>query len=125
MAYGDHQGEGVILIVVLAVVGFAGWGIEHFFYNTNNAKATVAAPAATSAAVPDRPKHYELRTIGFRTFRFDPETGKTCIALTTTADAKNPDTIRQGCPYQDYLDKGYSLAQTECQFLQLYCESVQ
>jgi|SRR5882724_292177 len=45
--------------------------------------------------------HYELRQDGLRTFRFDPGTGDICIQLTTTADWKKKETIRQGCEYQD------------------------
>jgi hypothetical protein len=48
--------------------------------------------------------HYELRNEGSRTFRFDPATGDSCISLASKADWKNPDTIRQGCPYQDFLN---------------------
>jgi hypothetical protein len=48
--------------------------------------------------------HYELRNEGMRTFRFDPSTGNSCISLTSKADWKNPDTIRQGCQYQYFVD---------------------
>ena len=48
--------------------------------------------------------HYELRNEGSRTFRFDPATGNSCISLASKADWKNPDTIRQGCQYQDFVD---------------------
>ena len=51
--------------------------------------------------------HYELRTEGTRSFRFDPETGDSCIKLASKADWKNPDTIRQGCDYQDYMNGPY------------------
>src|SRR5208337_1859895 len=54
--------------------------------------------------------HYELRSEGLRTWRFDPGTGDSCIKLTSKADWKEADTIRQGCEYQDYvkapLDQG-------------------
>lgn len=32
--------------------------------------------------------HYELRSEGLRTFRFDPPTGEICIQLTSEADWK-------------------------------------
>jgi hypothetical protein len=48
--------------------------------------------------------HYELRTEGSRSFRFDPETGDSCIKLASKPDWKNADTIRQGCEYQDFLN---------------------
>lgn len=48
--------------------------------------------------------HYELRNEGSRSFRFDPDTGTSCIQLASTADWKNPETIRQGCQYQDFIN---------------------
>lgn len=33
-----------------------------------------------------------------------PDTGDSCIKLAGKADWKNPDTIRQGCDYQDFLN---------------------
>ena|SRR5579863_10766799 len=48
--------------------------------------------------------HYELRTEGPRSFRFDPDTGNSCIKLASKPDWKNSDTIRQGCDYQDFLN---------------------
>lgn len=48
--------------------------------------------------------HYELRNEGLRTWRFDPNTGDSCVSLTSKADWKNPETIRQGCQYQDYVN---------------------
>jgi len=48
--------------------------------------------------------HYELRNEGIRTFRFDPNTGDSCISLTNKTDWKNPDTVRQGCQYQDFVN---------------------
>jgi len=51
------------------------------------------------AAVPDH--HYELRNEGFRTFRFDPATGDTCIQLTSDADWKRKETKAQSCACTD------------------------
>ena len=52
--------------------------------------------------------HYELRNEGFRTFRFDPSTGDTCIKLTTPADWKRKETKSQSCDCidmrQQYFD---------------------
>lgn len=45
--------------------------------------------------------HYELRNQGFRTFRFDPATGETCIQLTTPEDWKRKDTKVQSCDCVD------------------------
>lgn len=58
------------------------------------------------AALEQKPvqHHYELRTEGSRSFRFDPETGDSCIKLASKPDWKNPDTIRQGCQYQDFMN---------------------
>lgn len=41
--------------------------------------------------------HYELRNEGFRTFRFDPATGDTCIQLTVDSDWKRKETKSQSC----------------------------
>lgn len=58
------------------------------------------------AALEQKPveHHYELRNEGSRTFRFDPATGDSCISLASKADWKMPDTIRQGCQYQDFMN---------------------
>jgi hypothetical protein len=57
------------------------------------------------AALESKPKqhHYELRKEGVRTWRFDSDTGDTCIQLTTKDDWKRPQTTRQGCQYTDFL----------------------
>lgn len=47
--------------------------------------------------------HYELRSEGFRTFRFDPATGNTCVKLTTDDDWKRRATKSQSC---DCVDNG-------------------
>jgi hypothetical protein len=52
--------------------------------------------------------HYELRSEGSRTFRFDPATGDTCIQLTSPADWKRKETKAQSCECiddtQHYVD---------------------
>jgi hypothetical protein len=69
--------------------------------------------------------HYELRNEGSRVFRFDPDSGQSCISLASPADWKNPETTRQGCPYQDFMGKPMGAGETymtrhpvaECLFL--------
>jgi hypothetical protein len=41
--------------------------------------------------------HYEFHTIGLRTWRLDSATGENCLMLTTDADWKKPETMRQSC----------------------------
>ena len=62
-------------------------------------KDKVAELEQKQAAVPDH--HYELRNEGFRTFRFDPATGDTCIQLTSDADWKRKETKAQSCACTD------------------------
>lgn len=45
--------------------------------------------------------HYELRKEGFRTWRFDPATGDTCIKLTSADDWKRKETKTQSCDCTD------------------------
>jgi|SRR5215469_2513656 len=40
---------------------------------------------------------YQMRTEGYRTWRFDTATGRTCILLTQDWDWKKPDTLNQSC----------------------------
>jgi hypothetical protein len=47
--------------------------------------------------------HYSLHQEGFRTFRFDADTGQTCITLTTESDWKNPKVKMQSCDCVDLL----------------------
>jgi len=115
-----------LLIVLLACVI---WG---------SIACTTDAPAAASDArdqqikalqqrlsqLENQPKehHYELRVDGLRTFRFDPTTGDTCIQLTTNTDWKKPETVRQGCQYQDFLansanEPGRGYMKAECWFV--------
>lgn len=62
-----------------------------------------------------QPKHhYELKSQGLRTWRFDSSTGQTCIQLTSDYDWKKPDTMRQSCPYVDFIENGGTYQQAEC-----------
>jgi hypothetical protein len=87
----------------------------------SQAKLELEQTKAALEACKKKPEHhYELRNEGFRTFRFDSSTGDTCIKLTSDADWKRPETIREGCQYQDYLrdnpsPTAYSTA--ECAFV--------
>ena len=51
------------------------------------------ATAATAKAV----GRYQIYNRGYRTFRLDTATGKTCILLATDADWKRLDTQAQNC----------------------------
>jgi hypothetical protein len=53
--------------------------------------------------------HYELRNEGFRTFRFDPATGDTCIKLTTADDWKRKDTKSQSCECVDMTQQYFEM----------------
>ena len=53
--------------------------------------------------------HYELRNEGFRTFRFDPATGDTCIKLTTTDDWKRKETKAQSCECIDETEHWFAM----------------
>jgi len=48
-------------------------------------------------------KHFELKEVGFRTMRFDPSTGDTCIQLTTEEDWANSSTKSQSCACEDAM----------------------
>jgi hypothetical protein len=50
--------------------------------------------------------HYSLHREGFRTFRFDADTGETCVQLTTPEDWKRKDTKAQSCTCSDFLVDG-------------------
>jgi len=55
---------------------------------------------------PAKPEHhYELRREGFRTFRFDPATGDTCVQLTTPDDWKRKQTKAQSCSCVDLQEQ--------------------
>jgi hypothetical protein len=83
--------------------------------------ADLKAKVATLEAKPKAEHHYEFRDRGYRTWRFDPASGASCIELTTKADWKKPETVRQGCQYQDWVNgdgatmKDYLAA--ECQLV--------
>jgi hypothetical protein len=62
-------------------------------------KDKVAELEQKQTATPEH--HYELRNEGFRTFRFDPATGDTCIKLTSEADWKRKETKEQSCACTD------------------------
>ena len=50
--------------------------------------------------------HYSLHREGLRTFRFDADTGQTCVQLTSPEDWKRKDTKEQSCDCQDLLAEG-------------------
>ncbi len=50
--------------------------------------------------------HYSLHREGFRTFRFDADTGETCIELTSPEDWKSKDTKAQSCQCTDIFADG-------------------
>ncbi len=75
--------------------------------------------------------HYELRSEGLRTYRFDPATGETCIALTSKDDWKRKETQASSCRCKDAL-RHYKempketaderqIAEVELQWLKLDC----
>ncbi|MGA2236143.1 MAG: hypothetical protein ABSG23_11765 [Terriglobales bacterium] len=66
-------------------------------------KADVIELKQKQKATPEH--HYELRNGGFRTFRFDPATGDTCIKLTTPADWKRKETKSQSCDCVDLREQ--------------------
>jgi hypothetical protein len=47
---------------------------------------------------------YQIYTQGWRTWRLDSATGKTCILLTSQQDWKRPETTPQGCPCEDAMN---------------------
>jgi hypothetical protein len=75
---------------------------------------------AEVAELKEKPKqpehHYELRKEGFRTWRFDPSTGETCVQLTTEADWKNKKTQSESCDCSDQSERYAQMPQeTEAQ----------
>jgi hypothetical protein len=40
---------------------------------------------------------YQMRSEGYRTWRFDTATGKICLLLTPDSDWKKPDVAAQSC----------------------------
>jgi hypothetical protein len=63
--------------------------------------------------------HYSLHQKGFRTFRFDADTGQTCIMLTTEADWKNQKVKSQSCDCVDFLADDPSSSNADLR--KLYC----
>jgi hypothetical protein len=107
-------GEQVLGWAVLGLLGFGVYAGVSFVADQIKSHSTVNASAPdprdqqikelsakVAALESQKPKpiehHYQLRENGLRTFRFDPDTGETCIQLTSKEDWKRPDTIRQGC----------------------------
>jgi len=72
----------------------------------NSLEADVKQLKIAVAELKQKPSehHYELRTEGSRTFRFDPATGRTCIQLTSDADWKRKETQFQSCDCHDKTD---------------------
>ncbi len=98
-------------LIVLGVIGYGiwagvSWGKDKLSDHAADPRdQEIKELKARIDQLEAKPKehHYELRNDGLRTFRFDPETGDTCIQLTTKDDWKRTETIRQGCPYNDFL----------------------
>lgn len=105
--------------LVIAFLGYGVWRIADAAKGGSTAAANskwsdadtregeIADLKAKVAALEAKPKvehHYEFRDQGYRTWRFDPATGTSCIQLTTNADWKKPGTIRQSCQYRDWVD---------------------
>jgi hypothetical protein len=71
--------------------------------------------------------HYELRSEGFRTFRFDPASGETCIELTSPDDWKHKETKSHSCSRfdenRDYLGRPKD-TDSDKQFAQSYYNSI-
>lgn len=47
---------------------------------------------------------YQIYTQGWRTWRLDSVTGKTCILLTSPQDWEKPETTQEGCPCEDAMN---------------------
>jgi hypothetical protein len=65
--------------------------------------------------------HYSLHREGLRTFRFDADTGQTCIQLTTPEDWKKTDTKRQSCDCQDLISEGGGVGSGDDPVRKMYC----
>jgi hypothetical protein len=64
---------------------------------TQSENAVKAAKAETEQAKTATPRRYEVVKEGFRTWRLDTATGKTCLLLTTEADWNKSETAAQNC----------------------------
>ena len=119
MADNDSDfGTTLVIYVVLGLVGYGAWHgisvVSDWFKGGSAVRAGTPDPRdeqikqlnARIAQLEVKPveHNYELHQDGLRTFRFDPATGRSCIQLTTKQDWKLPDTIRQGCEYQDWVN---------------------
>jgi hypothetical protein len=108
----SEEASGSILgLVILGVIGF---GLYAYFdkkpsetdpkQQQQQQAQEIKQLQTKIAELEKKPEHhYELRTLGFRTWRFDPATGNSCIQFSTPADWKKSETIRQGCEYQDMV----------------------
>jgi hypothetical protein len=57
----------------------------------------------TDAALTKQVGRYQLHKEGFRTWRLDTATGRSCLLLTTEADWKKPETMTQNnCAADDF-----------------------
>ncbi len=65
-------------------------------------KAEMVELKQKEKAVPEH--HYELRSRGSRTFRFDSATGETCIQLASEVDWRRKETKSQSCDCIDALN---------------------
>ena len=108
----EHTGSSVIGLIILCAIGY---GIYTSFdkkpfpsttEQTQQQQALEIQQVKTKISGLEKKSehHYELRNVGFRTWRFDPATGGSCIQLTTEADWKKVETIRQSCEYQEMGD---------------------
>lgn len=112
-------GEQVLGWAALGLLAFGAYAGVSFVVDQVKSHSTVKASApdprdqqikeltARIASLEGKAKiqhHYELRSEGARTFRFDPDTGETCIQLASKEDWKRPETTRQGCEYQDWVN---------------------
>ncbi len=113
----NNFGGAIFGVAILALLAYGAWAgvswVGDALKGHSTAKASASDPRdeqikelnarITQLEAKPADHHYELRVDGLRTFRFDPVTGATCIQLTTEADWKRPETVRQGCQYQDWV----------------------
>jgi hypothetical protein len=116
-------------ILGLVILGVIGYGLYAYFdkkpsetdqkqqQQQQQAQEIQELKAKITELENKKPEHrYELRTLGFRTWRFDPATGDSCIQFSTATDWKKAETKRQGCEYQDMVKdpkqtNGYLIAE--------------
>ncbi len=108
-------GGAIFGLLVLGLLIYGGWAgyselKEHFVSKSaasdprDQQIKELSEKVAALEAKPKAEHHYEFRNEGSRTWRFDPATGASCIQLATKGDWKQPDTIRQGCQYEDWAN---------------------